>query len=122
MMPLSQCNVSLSSPQSHQRKEPRIEEHIGLSHIHAGNQLSDIGTVISSDFCSRLQDITLQHTVQVNWEQLHALREDQLEGVIKIKSIIMRNPSQMQTFVPTSPPPTCLPTCPAEEGLAQFFL
>lgn len=87
-----------------------IEEDIGLSHVHGGDQLPGVGTVINSDFSSRLQDLTLQYAVQINREELHALRKDQLKGVIKTKSVIMimRNPSQCKVY-PIPSPPTSLP-------------
>lgn len=82
VMALPPSDTSQPSPQFYQRQEPGIEEDIGLSHIHGGDKLANVGAVVSGDQGTRLQDITLQHTIQIHGQQLHTLRQDKLWGMV----------------------------------------
>lgn len=63
---------------SHQRQQPRVEEHVALGDVHAADQLPQVGPVIHRDVASRKQHVALQHAVQIDGKQLHTLRKDQL--------------------------------------------
>lgn len=63
---------------SHQWKQSRVEEHVTLGYIHGADQLSQIRTIVQRDVCPRLENVTLQHAVQIHGQQLHALRQNQL--------------------------------------------
>lgn len=66
------------STPSHRRQQSGVEEDVALGDVHAADQLPQVGPVVQGDVGSRKQHVALQHAVQVDRKQLHALGEDQL--------------------------------------------
>lgn len=69
-----------------QRQQAGVEEHVRLGHVHAADELPQVGPVVQRDVGSRQQHVALQHTVQVDGQQLHALWEDQLGDTHRVRS------------------------------------
>lgn len=63
---------------AHQWQQAGVEEDVGLCDVHAADELPQVGPVIQRDVGCRQQHVALQHAVQIDRQQLHALWQDQL--------------------------------------------